>query len=129
LTISDKHDNLSTSNSKLKAKMDTNTNTNVNVNEVVEDIDGELEPYPGEDAMEYEQRLKQLIKRRKETGYYKMKTLIKTDNSALNIYEFEPEIVALLEQSVQEVDPELDYHPETIKTDEPMFTRIADLRK
>ncbi len=112
MTISDKHVNLSTSNSKLKAKMDTNTNTNVNVNEVVEDIDEELEPYPGEDAMEYEQRLKQLIKRRKETGYYKMKTLIKTDNSALNIYELEPEIVALLEQSVQEVDPELDYHPE-----------------
>ena len=66
MTISDKHVNLSTSNSKLKTKMDTNTNTNVNVNEVVEDIDEELEPYPGEDAMEYEQRLKQLIKRRKD---------------------------------------------------------------
>ena len=38
--------------------------------EVVEDRDKELDPYPVEDAMEYEQRLKQLIKRRLETGYY-----------------------------------------------------------
>ncbi len=40
-----------------------------------------------------------------------METLIQTDKSALITYELEPEIIALLEQSVQEVNLELDYHP------------------
>ena len=34
------------------------------------DSDIELNPYEHEDAMEHEQRIKQLIKRRLETGYY-----------------------------------------------------------
>jgi hypothetical protein len=33
-------------------------------------IDDELEPYSDEDAMEYEERLKQIIKRRKDIKYY-----------------------------------------------------------
>lgn len=41
-----------------------------------------------------------------------METLIKTEQSELIIHELEPEIIALLEQCVQEVDAELDYHPE-----------------
>lgn len=41
-----------------------------------------------------------------------METLIQTEKSALITHELEPEIVALLEQSVQEIDLELDYHPE-----------------
>ena len=40
-----------------------------------------------------------------------METLIKTEKSALIIHELEPEIVAILEQCVKEVDAELDYHP------------------
>jgi len=44
-----------------------------NSSEVEEYIDIEANPYEHEDAMEYEQRLKQLIKRRKETGYYEKK--------------------------------------------------------
>jgi len=38
--------------------------------EVEENSDKELDPYQDEDAMEYEERLKKLIKRRMETGYY-----------------------------------------------------------
>ena len=41
-----------------------------------------------------------------------METLIQTKKSALITYVMEPEIQALLQQSVQEVDTELDYHPE-----------------
>lgn len=41
-----------------------------------------------------------------------MEVLIKTDRSALITYDLEPEIIALLEQCVQEVDSELDHHPE-----------------
>lgn len=41
-----------------------------------------------------------------------METLIKTEKSALVTHELEPEIMALLEQCVQEIDSELDYHPE-----------------
>lgn len=40
-----------------------------------------------------------------------MEILIQTDKSALITYDLEPEIIALLEQSVHEVDSELDYHP------------------
>lgn len=41
-----------------------------------------------------------------------MDTLIKTENSALITHNLEPEIIRLLEESVKEVDDELDYHPE-----------------
>ncbi len=41
-----------------------------------------------------------------------METLIETSSSALNTYELEPAVVALLEQCVRDVDFELDYHPE-----------------
>ena len=41
-----------------------------------------------------------------------METLIKTENSALITHELEPEMLAVLEQCVQEIDLELDYHPE-----------------
>lgn len=41
-----------------------------------------------------------------------METLIKTENSALITHKLEPEILALLEHCVQEIDAELDYHPE-----------------
>jgi alkylated DNA repair dioxygenase AlkB len=41
-----------------------------------------------------------------------MESLIETSSSALNTYELEPAVVALLEQCVRDVDFELDYHPE-----------------
>lgn len=43
-----------------------------------------------------------------------METLIKTDASALITHELEPEILVILEQCIQEIDTELDYHPEII---------------
>lgn len=45
-----------------------------NSSEVEDCIDIEENPYEHEDAMEYEARLTQLIKRRKETGYYEKNT-------------------------------------------------------
>ncbi len=41
-----------------------------------------------------------------------MDTLIKTSISELNTYELEPNIMELLEQCVQNIATELDYHPE-----------------
>ena len=41
-----------------------------------------------------------------------MEKLIETEQSALITYELEPEIMELLNQCVQEIDLELDYHPE-----------------
>lgn len=38
--------------------------------------------------------------------------LIQTPTSALVTYELEPEIATLLQQCIQEADPELDHHPE-----------------
>lgn len=42
--------------------------------ETDQNVDIEIEPYPYEDVMEYEERLKQIIKRRLVTGYYKKST-------------------------------------------------------
>ena len=41
-----------------------------------------------------------------------METLIKTEKSALITHNLEPEMVMLLEECVQQIDSELDYHPE-----------------
>jgi len=41
-----------------------------------------------------------------------MTTLLKTEKSALNVYELEPKIIALVAQCVLTIENELDYHPE-----------------
>lgn len=41
-----------------------------------------------------------------------METLIKTEKSALITHNLEPEMVMILEECVQQIDSELDYHPE-----------------
>lgn len=41
-----------------------------------------------------------------------METLIQTEHSAFIIHALEPDIMAVIKQCVEEVDAELDYHPE-----------------